>query len=37
MALHAQTLGFTHPVTGEAVSFESPLPAAMAKFIRAAG
>jgi 23S rRNA pseudouridine1911/1915/1917 synthase len=37
MALHAQTLGFTHPVTGEPVSFESPLPAAMAKFLRAAG
>lgn len=26
-ALHAETLGFTHPVTGERLSFASPLPA----------
>ena len=26
-ALHAATLGFAHPVTGEELSFESPLPA----------
>jgi len=25
-ALHAATLGFRHPVTGEALSFQSPLP-----------
>ena len=25
--LHAQTLGFTHPVTGERLLFETPLPA----------
>jgi 23S rRNA pseudouridine1911/1915/1917 synthase len=25
-ALHAHTLGFKHPVTGEAVKFEAPLP-----------
>ena len=25
-ALHAQTLGFTHPTTGERMSFSSPLP-----------
>lgn len=25
-ALHAATLGFAHPVTGQALSFESPLP-----------
>jgi 23S rRNA pseudouridine1911/1915/1917 synthase len=25
-ALHASTLAFTHPVTGERLSFESPLP-----------
>lgn len=25
-ALHAKTLGFTHPVTGERMSFDSPLP-----------
>ena len=29
-ALHARLLGFTHPVTGERLSFESPLPADMA-------
>ena len=25
-ALHAQTLGFEHPVTGKPMSFEAPLP-----------
>jgi 23S rRNA pseudouridine1911/1915/1917 synthase len=30
-ALHAAVLGFRHPVTGEALRFESPLPADMAK------
>lgn len=34
MALHAQTLGFDHPVTGEKLKFASELPIAMAKFIR---
>ncbi len=29
-ALHAATLGFVHPVTGESLSFESPLPEDMA-------
>lgn len=29
-ALHAAVLGFIHPVTGEALRFESPLPADMA-------
>ncbi len=33
IALHASTLGFIHPVSGETVSFESPLPSAMQKFI----
>ena len=28
-ALHAATLGFVHPTTGEAMSFEAPLPADM--------
>ncbi|MDF1559038.1 MAG: RluA family pseudouridine synthase [Bacteroidales bacterium] len=28
-ALHAQTLSFDHPVTGQRLSFESPLPADM--------
>ncbi len=28
-ALHARLLGFTHPVTGERLTFESPLPADM--------
>jgi 23S rRNA pseudouridine1911/1915/1917 synthase len=30
-ALHAAVLGFRHPVTGEALRFESPLPADMAR------
>ncbi len=30
-ALHAQTLGFTHPRTGEKMFFECPLPADMAE------
>ncbi len=34
-ALHAATLGFTHPVTGEALSFESPLPADFAALLSA--
>ncbi len=25
-ALHAATLGFIHPTTGEAMDFEAPLP-----------
>lgn len=29
-ALHAAVLGFTHPVTGEPLRFETPLPADMA-------
>jgi 23S rRNA pseudouridine1911/1915/1917 synthase len=37
MALHAKSLGFIHPVTGDPLLFESPLPIAMAKFIRASG
>lgn len=28
-ALHAATLGFTHPVTGEGLSFSAPVPADM--------
>jgi 23S rRNA pseudouridine1911/1915/1917 synthase len=28
-ALHAAVLGFTHPITGEALRFEAPLPADM--------
>jgi len=34
-ALHAATLGFVHPVTGETLNFESPLPADMAALIAA--
>lgn len=30
-ALHAAVLGFVHPVTGETMRFESPLPADLAK------
>jgi 23S rRNA pseudouridine1911/1915/1917 synthase len=29
-ALHAAVLGFRHPVTGEALRFETPLPTDMA-------
>ena len=32
-ALHAATLGFEHPVTGEALEFESPLPEDMAALL----
>jgi 23S rRNA pseudouridine1911/1915/1917 synthase len=34
-ALHAATLGFAHPVTGEEMLFESPIPADMAALIAA--
>ncbi len=33
IALHARSLGFEHPVSGEAMKFESTLPAAIAKFL----
>ncbi len=32
-ALHAKTLGFTHPTTGEFMSFDSPLPNDMVRLI----
>lgn len=32
-ALHAATLGFTHPVSGEWLAFEAPLPADMAALV----
>jgi 23S rRNA pseudouridine1911/1915/1917 synthase len=34
-ALHAATLGFTHPVTGTAMRFEAPLPPDMAALLAA--
>ena len=34
-ALHAATLGFDHPVTGERLEFTSPLPEDMARLIEA--
>lgn len=34
-ALHAATLGFDHPVTGEPLSFESPLPQDLITLLRA--
>ncbi|SFA72582.1 ribosomal large subunit pseudouridine synthase D [Poseidonocella pacifica] len=34
-ALHAATLGFTHPVTGEALRFEAPLPEDMVALLDA--
>lgn len=36
-ALHAATLGFTHPETGEALRFEAPLPADFATLLAALG
>lgn len=33
-ALHARELGFTHPLTGKTMFFESPLPADMAEVIQ---
>ena len=32
--LHARVLGFVHPVTGETMRFESPLPAYFTEFLR---
>ena len=37
IALHAKSLGFEHPVSGEAMMFESPLPSALEKFIARSG
>ncbi len=34
-ALHAATLGFTHPVSGEELHFQSPLPADLADLLAA--
>ena len=34
-ALHAETLGFVHPVSGEDMRFESPLPADFAQLLNA--
>lgn len=36
-ALHAATLGFTHPVTGEFLEFEAPLPEDMRDLLQALG
>lgn len=33
LALHARLLGFTHPVSGERVRFEAPLPAELSEWI----
>ncbi len=33
IALHVKTLGFEHPVSGEEMNFDSPLPSAMANFL----
>ena len=32
--LHARALGFTHPVTGERLYFESPLPQYFTSFLK---
>lgn len=34
LALHARTLGFDHPVTGQHLRFTSPLPAEMERFVK---
>ena len=34
-ALHASVLGFVHPITGDEVRFEAPLPPDMAKLVEA--
>ncbi len=34
LALHARLLGFTHPVTGQPLRFEAPLPAELDEFLR---
>ena len=36
-ALHAATLGFVHPVSGEALEFEAPLPEDMTDLLRTLG
>jgi 23S rRNA pseudouridine1911/1915/1917 synthase len=36
LALHARLLAFEHPVTGQALRFEAPLPAEMERFIAGA-
>lgn len=33
-ALHARTLGFDHPITGEALQFDAPLPADMSNLLQ---
>ena len=33
IALHAKSLGFEHPISGKAMTFDSPLPAALEKFL----
>jgi 23S rRNA pseudouridine1911/1915/1917 synthase len=33
LALHAASLGFQHPITGKAMSFESPLPKDLSQFL----
>jgi 23S rRNA pseudouridine1911/1915/1917 synthase len=34
LALHARLLGFTHPVNGQPLRLESPLPAELAQFLK---
>jgi hypothetical protein len=33
MFLHSVSLGFVHPLTGEAMTFESPLPEDLSRFV----
>ena len=34
LALHARSLGLKHPVTGELLSFEAPIPECFAPFLK---
>jgi 23S rRNA pseudouridine1911/1915/1917 synthase len=34
LALHARLLGFEHPITGQAIRLESPLPSEIARFLK---
>jgi 23S rRNA pseudouridine1911/1915/1917 synthase len=36
LALHARLLGFTHPITGQTLRLESPLPIEMERFLQSA-
>ena len=37
MCLHAKTLGFVHPITGQYLEFDSELPEYFTRFLRSLG